>query len=149
MTQFLLNRFFGSNRILVVAVSTGLSMRHTVLLSNEELLLLRREIAPPQLIFADPCEDFLSVRKAERHSRETNLRVLLENGITIVAVNKGVAPDDQRREQLAFLEDVFFKLLTLIVRQRRDLILELRSIFRLIIRTLLYLSCCVGSSSRK
>ena len=41
LTQFLLNRFFGSNRILVVAVSTGLSMLHTVLLSNEELLLLR------------------------------------------------------------------------------------------------------------
>ena len=36
-----------------------------------------------------------------------------------------VVPDDQRREQLAFLEDVFFKLLVLIVRQRRDLILEL------------------------
>ena len=49
MTQFLLNRFFDSNRILVVAVSTGLPMLHTVLFSNEELLLLRGEVAPPQL----------------------------------------------------------------------------------------------------
>ena len=44
--------------------------------------------------------------------------MLLENGITIVAVNKGVVPNDQRREQLAFLEDVLFQLLVLIVRQR-------------------------------
>ena len=51
--------------------------------------------------------------------------MLLENGITIVAVNKDVIPNDQRRNQLAFLEDVFFKLLVLIVRQRRDLVLEL------------------------
>ena len=52
--------------------------------------------------------------------------MLLENGITIVAVNKDVIPNDQRRNQLAFLEDVFFKLLVLIVRQRRNLVLELR-----------------------
>ena len=43
-------------------------------------------------------------------------RVLLENCITIVAVNEGVVPDDQRREQLAFLEDVFFKLLEMCIR---------------------------------
>ena len=57
--------------------------------------------------------------------------MFLENGITIVAVNKGIVPDDQRREQLSFLEDVFFKLLVLIVRQRRDLILELRVNFQI------------------
>ena len=27
--------------------------------------------------------------------------MLLENGITVVAVNKGIVPNDQRREQLA------------------------------------------------
>ena len=56
--------------------------------------------------------------------------MLLEDGITVVAVNKDVVPNDQRREQLAFLEDVFFQLLVLIVRQRWDLILELRVDFQ-------------------
>ena len=41
LTQFLRGGFLGSSRVLVVAVSTGLPMFHTVLLSNEELLLLR------------------------------------------------------------------------------------------------------------
>ncbi len=41
LTQFLRGGFLGSSRVLVVAVSTGLPMLHTVLLSNEELLLLR------------------------------------------------------------------------------------------------------------
>ena len=54
LTQFLLCGFLGSSRVLVVAVSTELSMLHTVLFSNEELLLLRREVAPYQLIFANP-----------------------------------------------------------------------------------------------
>ena len=103
MTQFLRDGFLGSSRMLVVAVSTGLPMLHTVLFSNEELLLLRREVAPPQLIFADPCEDFFSAFKRERHGGKINLRVLLENGITIVAVNKDVIPNDQRSEQLTFL----------------------------------------------
>ena len=76
-------------------------------------------------------EDFFSAFKSERHGGEVNLRVLLEDGITVVAVNEGVSPDDQRRKQLAFLEDVFFKLLVLIVRQRRNLILELRVDFQI------------------
>ena len=114
MTQFLRDGFLGSSRMLVVAVSTGLPMLHTVLFSNEELLLLRREVAPPQLIFADPCEDFFSAFKRERHGGEINLRVLLKNCITIVTINKGVVPNDQRREQLAFFEDIFFKLLKFI-----------------------------------
>ena len=55
MTQFLRGGFLGRRRVLVVAVSTGLPMFHTVLLSNEELLLLRREIASPQLtVFGYP-----------------------------------------------------------------------------------------------
>ena len=56
--------------------------------------------------------------------------MLLENGITVVAVNKGIVPNDQRREQLAFLEDVFFKLLKFIIGQRRNLRLELRVDFQ-------------------
>ena len=131
MTQFLRGGFLGSSRVLVVAVSTGLPMLHTVLFSNEELLLLRREIAPPQLILADPCKDFFSAFKRERHSREIDFGVLLENGITVVAVNEGVIPDDQRRNQLAFFEDIFFKLLKFIIGQRRDLGLELRVDFQI------------------
>ena len=83
--------------MLVVAVSTGLSMLYTVLLSNEELLLLRCEVAPPQLIFANPSENFFPAFKRERHGGEINLWVLLEDCITIVSVNKCVVPHDQRR----------------------------------------------------
>ena len=71
-----------------------------ILLPHQKLLLLRREVAPPQLIFANPSEDFFPVFKRERHRGEINLRVLLEDGITIVSINKGVVPNDQRREQL-------------------------------------------------
>ena len=56
--------------------------------------------------------------------------MLLNDFITIMAINKCVVPHDQRRNQLAFLEDIFFKLLVLIVRQRWDLILELRVDFQ-------------------
>ena len=47
--------------------------------------------------------------------------MLLNDFITIVTVNKGVVPNDQRREQLAFLEDIFFKLLKFIIGQRGNL----------------------------
>ena len=112
--------------MLIVAVSTGLPMFHTVLLSNEELLLLRREITPPQLILADPCEDFFSAFKRERHGGERDFGMLLNDFITIVAVNKGITPDNQRRNQLAFFQDIFFKLLKFIIGQRGNLGLELR-----------------------
>ena len=57
---------------------------------------------------------------------EINLRVLLEDGITIVTVNEGVVPYNQKGEQLAFLEDIFFKLLKFIIGQRGNLGLKLR-----------------------
>ena len=77
------------------------------------------------MIPANPRNGFFAVLKSERHGGEINLRVLLEDGITVVSVNEGVVPNDQRRDQLAFFEDIFFKLLVLIVRKRRNLILEL------------------------
>ena len=36
--------------------------------------------------------------------------MFLNDFITIVAVNEGVIPDNQRRDQLALFEDIFFKL---------------------------------------
>ena len=51
--------------------------------------------------------------------------MFLKNCITVVTINKGVIPNDQRRNQLALFEDVFFKLLKFIIGQRRDLGLEL------------------------
>ena len=57
--------------------------------------------------------------------------MFLNDFITIVAVNKDVIPNDQRRKQLTFLEDIFLTLLVLIVRQRRDLILELQVDFQI------------------
>lgn len=131
LTQFLLNRFLRGCRVLIVAVSTGLPMLDAVLFSNEKLLLLRREVSPSQLIPANPRNGFFAVLESERHGGEINLRVLLEDGITIVTINKGVTPNDQRRKQLTFLEDIFLKLLVLIVRQRRDLILELQVDFQI------------------
>ena len=130
MTQFLRGGFLGSSRVLVVAVSAGLSMLHTVLFSNEKLLLLRCEVAPPQLILADPSESFLTICKAERHGRKVDFGMLLKNRITIVTVNKCIVPHDQRREQFALFQDIFFKLLKFIIGQRGNLGLELRVDFQ-------------------
>ena len=118
MTQFLRDGFLGSSRVLVVAVSTGLPMLHTVLLSNEELLLLRREVAPPQLVLTNPSEDLFSAFKWERHRGERDFGMFLNDFITVVAINKCIIPHDQRRNQLALFEDVFFKLLKFIIGQR-------------------------------
>ena len=48
-----------------------------------------------------------------------------------MTVNKCIVPNDQRRDQLAFLEDIFFKLLKFIIGQRGNLRLELRVGFQL------------------
>ena len=82
-----------------------------ILLPYKELLLLRCEVAPPQLVLADPSENFFPAFKGERHGGKINLRVFLEDGITIVSVNKCVVPHDQRRNQLALFQDILFKLL--------------------------------------
>ena len=89
------------------------------------------KIAPPQLILANPRNGFFAVLKPERHGGEINLRVLLENGITVVSINKGIVPDNQRRKQLALFQDIFFKLLKFIIGQRRNLRLELRVDFQI------------------
>ena len=116
--------------MLITAKRLGALFRG-ILLAHQKLLLLRREIAPPQLVLTNPSEDFFPVFKRERHRGEINLWVLLEDCITIVSVNKCVVPHDQRRNQLAFLEDIFFKLLKFIIGQRRNLGLELRIDFQI------------------
>ena len=102
-----------------------------VLFAHQVVLLLRREVAPSQLVLTNPSENFFSAFKRERHGGEINLRVFLEDGITIVSVNKGVVPHDQRREQLALFQDIFFKLLKFIIGQRGNLGLELRVDFQI------------------
>ena len=57
--------------------------------------------------------------------------MFLNDLITIVAVNEGVIPDNQRRDQLALFEDIFFKLMEFIIGQRRNLGLELRVNFQI------------------
>lgn len=57
--------------------------------------------------------------------------MFLNDFITIVAVNEGVIPDNQRRDQLALFEDIFFKLMEFIIGQRRNLGLELRVNFQI------------------
>ena len=93
------------------------------------LLLLRGQVAPPQLVLADPSRCFFTICKAEQHRGERDFGMLLNGLITIVAVNKGITPDDQRRNQLALFEDIFFKLLKFIIGQRGNLGLELRGSF--------------------
>ena len=57
--------------------------------------------------------------------------MFLNDFITIVTVNEGVVPYNQRGEQLAFLEDIFFKLLKFIIGQRGNLGLKLRVDFQI------------------
>ena len=102
-----------------------------VLLPQQVTLLFGGKIAPPQLILVNPSECFLTICKAERHGRKVDFGMLLKNRITIVTVNKCVVPHDQRRNQLAFLEDIFFKLLKFIIGQRRNLGLERRVDFQI------------------
>ena len=68
-----------------------------VLFAHQVVLLPRREVAPSQLVLTDSSEDFFSAFKGKRHGGEINLRVFLEDGITIVPVNKGIAQDTHRR----------------------------------------------------
>ena len=56
--------------------------------------------------------------------------MLLNDFITVVSINKGITPDNQRREQLALFQDILFKLLKFIIGQRRNLGLELRVDFQ-------------------
>ena len=42
-------------------------------------------------------------------------RQLLNDLITIVTINKGITPDNQRRNQLALFQDIFCKLLKFII----------------------------------
>ena len=101
-----------------------------VLFAHQVVLLLRREVAPPQLILANPGECFLTICKAERHGRKADFGMFLKNRITVVTINKGVVPHNQRRNQLALFEDVFFKLLKFTIGQRRNLGLGLRVDFQ-------------------
>ena len=57
--------------------------------------------------------------------------MLLNDFITIMAINKCVVPHDQRRNQLALFEDIFFKLLKFIIGQRGNLGLKLRVDFQI------------------
>jgi len=68
-----------------------------ILFAHQVVLLLRGQITPSQLVFANPSENFFSAFKRERYGGEINLRVFLEDGITIVSVNKCIAPDTHRR----------------------------------------------------
>ena len=44
--------------------------------------------------------------------------MLLNDFITVVAINKGVTPNDQREISLPFQDDIFFKPLEFIIGQR-------------------------------
>ena len=102
-----------------------------VLLPKQIAFLFGTQISPSQLIPANPRNGFFAILKSERHGRKADFGMFLKNRITVVTINKGVTPNDQRREQLAFFEDIFFKLLKFIIGQRRNLVLELRVDFQI------------------
>ena len=75
-----------------------------ILLSNQELFLLGCQIPATQLMFADPCKNIFTgfAGAGDRAGGIRNFRVLLENLIAIVAINKDGAPDDQGRQDFTF-----------------------------------------------
>ena len=76
-----------------------------VLLPKQIAFLFGTQISPSQLIPANPRNGFFAILKSERHGRKADFGMFLKNRITVVTINKGVTPNDQRREQLAFFED--------------------------------------------
>ena len=74
-----------------------------ILLTHKELLLLRREVAPPQLVFANPSENFFPAFKGEWHRGERDFGMLLNDFITVVSINKDVVPNNQKEKSACLL----------------------------------------------
>lgn len=80
-----------------------------ILLSNQKLFLLGCQIPATQLMFTDPCKNIFTgfAGAGNRTGGIRNFRVLLENLIAIVAINKDVAPDDQGGQDFSLSERMF------------------------------------------
>lgn len=90
--------------MLITAKRLGALFRG-ILLAHQKLLLLRGQITPPQLILADPCEDFFSAFKRERHSGKINLRK--ENARLKDILPKNFARPELDKRRLGEVVDLF------------------------------------------
>ena len=90
-------------RVLIAMVSPTSGFFRVILLSNQKLFLFRCQIPTTQLMFADPCQNIFTgfAGAGDRTGGIRNFRVLLENLIAIMAINKNVAPDDQGRQDFS------------------------------------------------
>ena len=128
---FILNQTtFGCQGVLIAVKRFDLLFRFC-LLSNQELFLLWGQITPTQLILADPCQCFITVRKFSLDDFKRNKWIFLKDLIARVSVNNVAVPSDDRIQHTLFLEDVHFQLVGFLKRRRVDLILELRIDFKL------------------
>ena len=59
-----------------------------------------------------------------------NVRMLLENSVSVMTVNNQPIPDDDRIDNLAIIDDVFLKLFQLLKSECLNLALNLRVNFK-------------------
>ena len=97
-----------------------------VSLSNQVFLLLRRKVAPPELVLANPGKGFVAVVELLFMGAEPDARMRLRDAVAVVTVHNRIVPDDEGHEHKPFLQDVFFQLGKLVICQRRAFRLELR-----------------------
>ena len=98
----------------------------SVLLTHQILELLERQVSPSQLIFADPCDGFVPVRKRLLIGGELEFRVLLKDTVAVVSIHDDAVPDDQRIDNHTISQDVFLQLLLLLFPKGRDYARKLR-----------------------
>ena len=97
-----------------------------VTLPDQIFLLLRRKVAPPKLILANPGKGFVAVVKLLFMGAKPDARMRLRDAVAVVTVYNRIVPDDEGHEHQPFLQDIFFQLGKLVTGQRRAFRLELR-----------------------
>ena len=69
----------------------------------EIFLLLRRKVAPPKLILANPGKGFVAVAELLFMGAELNARMRLRDALAVVTVYNRIVPDDEGHEHKPFL----------------------------------------------
>ena len=82
-----------------------------VLFADEEVLLLLGLNCAAPVDFCRSKRDFFPAFKGERHGGERDFGMFLNDGITIVSVNKVLPQTIKGEISLPFFQDIFFKLL--------------------------------------
>ena len=74
-----------------------------VSLSNQVFLLLRRKVAPPKLILANPGKGLVAVAELLFMGTESDARMRLRDAVAVVTVHNRIVPDDEGHEHKPFL----------------------------------------------